>query len=140
MQTTREATSTFTATGNPNSAPGGQPSTSSIFPNVHNPGSTLKVQWRPKERPIFSGKPSEDAHTWVSVVTNYYLFMNGTPQQEVAYAATLLRDAAHDWWQAYLHRQRGRLPHDWATFSTALLDRFGSKLQAKQALANIMTI
>ena len=66
--------------------------------------------------------------------------MNGTPHQEVAYAITLLREAAHDWWQSYLSRRQNVLPPDWATLSAALLDRFGSKLRGKQALADIMTL
>ena len=74
------------------------------------------MQWRPKEAPTFFGRASEDADTWVSIVSNYFAFMASTPQQEVAYAATLLRDAAHNWWTAYLRRQHGHMPHDWATF------------------------
>ena len=70
-----------------------------------------------------------------SVVSNYSAFMFGTPQQEVAYAASLLRDAAHD-----LHRRGGRMPLDCAEFRLALLDCFSSKLQAKQALDNIVNL
>ena len=58
----------------------------------------------------------------------------------MAYAVTLLRNAAKDWWQAYLREQHNLLPPDWATLSIALLDRFGSKLGAKQALADVMTL
>ena len=127
------------------------PATTPVFPNTGfsrlftgtEAGRTttqMNVQWRPKEPPVFCGKSTEDAHTWVSVVSNYFVFMNGTPHQEVAYAITLLREAAHDWWQSYLSRRRNVLPPDWATLSAALLDRFGSKLRAKQALADIMTL
>ena len=68
------------------------------------------------------------------------MFMQGTPQQEVAYAATLLRDNAHDWFMAYLRRNQGRYPRDWATMAAALVERFGSRLREKQALANIMVL
>ena len=37
-------------------------------------------------------------------------FMSGTRQQEVAYIATLLRDAAHIWRTMYLHTWGGRIP------------------------------
>lgn len=99
----------------------------------------LNVQWRPKEPPIFSGKPTKDADGWVSVVNNYYMFMNSTPHQEVAYAAALLCDATHNWWQAYLDRNGRRIPQDWATLSAAFVGRFGGKSRAKQALSSIMT-
>ena len=89
---------------------------------------------------MFCGKSTKDAHTWVSVVNNYFVFMNGTRHQEVAYAITLLREAAHGWWQSYLSRRQNVLPPDWATLSAALLNRFESKLRAKQALANILTL
>ena len=127
------------------------PATTPVFPNTGfsrlftgtEAGRTttqMNVQWRPKEPPVFCGKSTEDAHTWVSVVSNDFIFMNGTPHQEVAYAITLLREAADDWWQSYLNRRRNVLPPDWATLSAALLDRFGSKLRAKQALADNMTL
>ena len=41
------------------------------------------AQWKPKDPPCFHGKSSEDAHTWVDRVRNYFVFMNGTPRQEV---------------------------------------------------------
>ena len=101
------------------------PATTPVFPNTGfsrlftgteagRTTSQMNVQWRPKEPPVFCGKSTEDAHTWVSVVSNYFVFMNGTPHQEVAYAITLLREAAHDWWQSYLSRRRNVLPPDWA--------------------------
>ena len=66
--------------------------------------------------------------------------MNGTSNQEVAYAATLLRDNAHIWWQAYLRHNAGRCPRDWPTMSAGLVERFGSRLRDKQALADIVAM
>ena len=40
------------------------------------------------------------------------MFMQGAPQQEVAYAATLLRANAHDWFMVYLYKNQGRYPRD----------------------------
>ena len=60
-----------------------------------------------------------------------FCFNVGIPTARSAYAATLLEDAVHDWWTAYLQRWGGRMPPDWVTFQLALLDRFGSKLRAK---------
>ena len=74
------------------------------------------------------------------MVPNYFMFMTGTPQQEVTYAAMLLRDAAHHWWTGYLHRRDERMSTHWASVQFALLDRFSNKLQAKQAVANIVNL
>ena len=74
------------------------------------------------------------------MVSHYFMFMQGTPQQEVAYAATLLRANAHDWFMAYLRKNQGRYPRDWATMSAALVDRFGSRLRDRQALAELMVM
>ena len=98
------------------------------------------VTWRPKEPQVFSGKNAEDVHSWTEVVSHYFMFMQGTPQQEVAYAATLLRANAHDWFMAYLRKNQGRYPRDWATMSAALVDRFGSRLRDRQALAELMVM
>ena len=74
------------------------------------------------------------------MVSHYFIFIQGTPQQEVAYAATLLRANAHDWFMAYLRKNQGRYPHDWATMSAALINRFGTRLHDKQALAELMVM
>ena len=68
------------------------------------------------------------------------MFMQGTPQQEVVYAATLLWNNEHDWFMAYILHNQGRYPRDWATLAAAPVERFGSRLRKKQALANIMVM
>ena len=62
------------------------------------------VSWRSKEPQVFSGKNREDVHSWTEVVSHYFMSMQGTPQQEVSYPATLLWANAHDWFMAYLHK------------------------------------
>ena len=54
------------------------------------------VQWRPKEPPCYYGRSTEDVHMWTSLVRHYLTFMGGNDAQQVAYAVTLLRDAAHE--------------------------------------------
>ena len=71
---------------------------------------------------------------------NYFIFMAGTTQQEVAYAATLLRDVAQEWWVGYLRRNHGKYPHDWDTMAQAILERFGSNLRAETAQAQLQYI
>ena len=75
------------------------------------------------------------------MVSHYFMFMQGTPQQEVAYAATLLRANAHDWFMAYLRKNQGRYPRDWATMSAALVGQIlVSRLRDRQALAELMVM
>ena len=62
------------------------------------------------------------------IVSYYFMFMQGTPQQEVAYATGLLWDNAHDWFMAYLHGTQGRFPHNWPTLFATLVAHFGSRL------------
>ena len=85
-----------------------------IVPQVQNPSPQQKffpnVSWKPKEPQVFSGKNTEDVYSWTEVVLHYFMFMQGTPQQEVAYAATLLRANAHDRFMVYLHKNQGRYP------------------------------
>ena len=114
-----------------NSGPQNPPPQNKSFPNV---------SWRPKEPQVFNGKNNEDVHSWTEVVSHYFMFMQGTPQQEVAYAATFLRANAHDWFMAYLRKNQGRYPHDWAMMSAALVDRFGSRLRDRQALVELMVM
>ena len=62
---------------------------------------------------------------------NCFIFMAGIVQQEVAYAATLLRDVSQEWWFGYLQRNHGKYPRGWDTMVQAILERFGSNLQAE---------
>ena len=75
-----------------------------------------------------------------SIVSNYFAFMLGTPQREVAYTTTLLRDATHNWWTMDLCKWGEKMPLDRATFYLALLNRFGNKLWAKLGLGNIVNL
>ena len=53
-------------------------------------------------------------------MSNYFTLMSGTPRHEVAYAATMLRDASHDWWTAYLRQRGGLMLLDSASFELDL--------------------
>ena len=74
------------------------------------------------------------------MVPNYFVFIAGTAQQEVAYAATLLHDVAQEWWVGYLRRNYGKYPRDWDAMAQAILERFGSNLRAKTAHAQLQYI
>ena len=66
--------------------------------------------------------------------------MSGTARQEVAFAATLLRGAAHEWYMGYERRNGNQPPQDWPTMQQAILDRFGSNIRAQEAHAKLLTI
>ena len=76
---------------------------------------------------------------WTSLVRHYLTFMGGNDSQQVAYAVTLLRDSAHEWFTAYERKHR-QLPRDWAQLSTALLERFGSNIRSQEAQSQLMSI
>ena len=98
------------------------------------------AQWRPKEPPAYTGNASDDVYLWTSLVRQYFVFMCGTARQEVAFAATLLRGAAHEWYLGYERRNGGRPPQDWPTMRQAILDRFGSNIRAQEAHAKLLTL
>ena len=69
----------------------------SSVPSVSHPAQTFATAaWKPKDPPCFFGRSTEDADTWVSLVRNYLTFMLGSDLQQVAYTATLFREAAHE--------------------------------------------
>ena len=133
------------AGNNPNPKP---ETTQFTFPDLRstaaNTGRQRQVfataQWRPKEPPIFMGNASDDVYLWTSLVRQYLVFMDGTACQEVAFAATLLRGAAHEWYRGYEQRNGNRPPQDWSTMQQAILDRFGSNIRAQEARAKLLTI
>ena len=98
------------------------------------------AQWRPKEPPAFTGNANDDVYLWTSLVRQYFVFMNGTARQEVAFAATLLRGAAHEWYMGYEQRNGNQPPRDWPTMMQAILERFGSNIRAQEAQAKLLTI
>ena len=70
---------------------------------------------------------------------HYLTFMGGNDAQQVAYAITLLCDAAHEWYMAY-ERRNHQMPRDWAQLSMALLERFGSNIRSQEAQSQLMSI
>ena len=68
------------------------------------------------------------------------MFMSGNAHQEFAFAATLLRGAAHEWYMGYERRNGNRPPRDWPTMMQAILERFGSNIRAQEAHAKLLTV
>ena len=98
------------------------------------------AQWRQKEPPAFTGNANDDVYLWTSLVRQYFVCMIGTARQEVAFAATLLRGAAHEWYMGYERRNGNQPPRDWPTTRQAILDRFGSNIRAQEAHAKLLTV
>ena len=98
------------------------------------------AQWRPKEPPMFTGAATDDVYLWTSLVKQYFVFMCGNAQQEVAIAATLLRGATHEWYLGYEKRNGNRPPQDWPTLMQAILERFGSNIRVQEAHTKLLTV
>ena len=89
---------------------------------------------------MFTGAATDDVYLWTSLVKQYFVFMCGNAQQEVAFAATLLRGSAHEWYMGYERRNGNRPPRDWPTMMQAILERFGSNIRAQEAHAKLLTV
>ena len=70
---------------------------------------------------------------------HYLSFMGGSDVQQVAYAVTLLRESAHEWYIGYEKRHR-HSPRDWAQLCDLLLERFGSNIRLQEAQSTLMSI
>ena len=91
------------------------------------PQILASMHWKLKEPPCFFGHSSEDVHTWTSLVRHYLTFMGGSDAQQVAYAMTLLRETAHEWFMGY-ERRKCNPPRDWAQLCSLLLEQFSSNI------------
>ena len=69
---------------------------------------------------MFHGRANEDVDTWLAKVGDFLYLTEANPRQQVAYAATLLQEAAADWWVALLRERSGRRPEDFAEFTVLL--------------------
>ena len=110
-------------------------------PQVHHgSGTTFQIRIKPKDPPIFYGRANEDVDTWIAKVSDFLYLTEANSWQQVAYAATLLQEAAADWWVALLHGRAGRHPDDWAEFIVLLAKRFGNTMRVDRARAELRNI
>ena len=56
--------------------------------------STFNLGIKPKCPPFFHGRANEDVMTWVAKVSDFFYLTEATNRQQVAYATTLLLEAA----------------------------------------------
>ena len=102
--------------------------------------STFNIGIKPKDPPVFYGRANEDVDTWIAKVGDFLYLTEANSRQQVAYAATLLQEAAADWWMALLRERAGRRPDDWAEFTVLLAKRFGSNTRVDRARAELRNI
>ena len=103
--------------------------------------STLfKMDIKPKEPPIFRGTANEDVDSWLAKVEDFIYLTEANARQQVAYMATLLQEAAGDWWTALLKERHGSRPADYAEMSALLRKRFGSSTRVDRARAALRNI
>ena len=100
----------------------------------------FNLEIKPKDPPIFYGRAAEDVSTWISKVSDFFYLTGATECQQVAYAATLLQEAAADWWVTLLRENYGERPADFQEFAVRLEKRFGSSTRVDRARAALRDI
>ncbi|MCV6576759.1 MAG: hypothetical protein OIF58_13590, partial [Cohaesibacter sp.] len=97
-----------------------------VVPSAMPTSALFKMDIKPKEPPIFRGTAQEDVDTWLAKLEDFIYLTEANARQQVAYMATLLQDAAADWWTALLKERHGSRPADFTEMSALLRKRFGS--------------
>ena len=102
--------------------------------------ATFNIGIKPKEPPVFNGRANEDIDTWLAKVGDFIYLTEANDRQQVAYMATLLQEAAADWWTALLKERHGARPADYLEMSALLQKRFGSTTRVDRARAALRNI
>ena len=139
-----DATFRPVGTGGSSSGPngGGTPPFSSFRAGSHQQtsGQAFTFQVKPKDPPMFRGRVEEDVATWTAKVQDFLYLADISDVQQVAYAATLLQDAASDWWHSLLKTRGGMRPRNFVEFADLLGRRFGSSTRVDRARAELRNI
>ena len=85
----------------------------------------FKLEIKPKDPPMFYGRAAEDVLTWISKVSDFFYLTGAMDRQQVAYAATLLEEAATDWWVTLLRENYGERPANFQELAVRLEKRLG---------------
>ena len=102
--------------------------------------ATFNIGIKPKEPPVFNGRANEDIDTWLAKVGDFIYLTEANERQQVAYMATLLQEAAADWWTALLKERHGSRPAYYLEMSALLQKRFGSTTRVDRARAALRNI
>ena len=104
------------------------------------PRMIFNMEFKGKGPPSFSGKVEEDVDSWLAKIEDFIYLTEVNKRQQVAYMATLLEDAAGDWWNALLKERHGSRPVDFAEMSALLRKRFGSSTRVDRARAALRNV
>ena len=102
--------------------------------------STFNIGIKPKDPPVFHGRATDDIDTWLAKVGDFLYLTEANERQQVAYTATLLQDAAADWWMALLKERSGMRPADFPEMAVLLQKRFGSTTRVDRVRADLRNI
>ena len=78
--------------------------------------------------------------TWLAKVGDFLYLTEANNRQQVAYTATLLQEAASDWWMSILKERHGVRPTDFPELAGLLQRRFGSSTRVDRARADLRNI
>ena len=122
---------------------GGIPPPFPFFPGSQRQQTAVQAftfQVKPKDPPMFHGRVDEDVITWTTKVQDFFYLTDAGDVQQVAYAATLLQDAASDWWHSLLKTRGGMRPRNFVEFADLPGQRFGSSNRVNRARAELRNI
>ena len=102
--------------------------------------ATFNIGIKPKEPLVFNGRANKDIDTWLAKVGDFIYLTEANERQQVAYMATLLQEAAADWWTALLKERHGSRPADFLEMSVLLQKRFGSTTRVDRVRAALRNI
>ena len=108
--------------------------------NVPPQSATFNIGIKPKDPPYFNGRANEDVDTWLAKVGDFLYLTEANNRQQVAYTATLLQEAAADWWMSLLKERHGVRPTDFPELAGLLQKRFGSTTRVDRARADLRNI
>ena len=103
-------------------------------------GQAFTIQVKPKDPPVFRGRVEDDVTTWTAKVQDFFYLTDAGDVQQVAYAATLLQEAATDWLHALLRTHGGLRPRNFVEFADLLGRRFGGSTRVDRARAELRNI
>ena len=126
--------------GNGNGAGNTTEMTGNTQQHMMNQQATFNIGIKPKEPPVFHGRANEDVDTWLAKVGDFIYLTEANDRQQVAYMATLLQDAAADWWASLLKERHGERPADFLEMTVLLQKKFGSTTRVDRARAELRNI
>ena len=102
--------------------------------------STLILASNRRIRQSFMAGATDDVEYMAGQVGDFLYLTEANDKQQVAYMATLLQDAAADWWMSLLKERSGVRPADFPEMAVLLQKRFGSRTRVDRVRADLCNI